>query len=173
KSAIIGSRMPPRRRRSGIRPRFLRWPRPTCSVIWRARTGKWPRWAETALRTCGLFGDNAFLTSTRGVPMTTPGDMSMTAPQPSPGVPEAKLMLRSLWKGSGASDDLVPMLYGSPGSGRPSLIREVAQELGFERVVMIRTPELAPEDVTGFALPHADGPSRFHPSAESLRLTRE
>jgi len=85
---------------------------------------------------------------------------------------EVKEILRAIW-GPNGSNDLVPMLHGPPGVGKTSIVYQVAQELGYEDVVMIRAAEMRPEDITGPPFPYEGGHSQFHPPLRLLELTKE
>jgi hypothetical protein len=67
----------------------------------------------------------------------------------------------------------VPILLGPAGIGKTSLVRQVANELGYEKTFLLRLAEMRPEDITGPPFPYADGHSKFHPPLALLQLTRE
>lgn len=83
-----------------------------------------------------------------------------------------KTILKALWD-KDAPSDLVPMLHGPAGTGKTSIVYQVAQELEYERVVMIRAAEMRPEDLTGPPFPYEEGYSQFHPPMVLLQLTKE
>lgn len=85
---------------------------------------------------------------------------------------QVEQLLVALWS---AEEDpgLVPMLHGPAGTGKSSIVYQVANKLGYERVVMLRAAEMRPEDLTGPPFPYDAGYSQFHPPLVLLRLTKE
>lgn len=71
-----------------------------------------------------------------------------------------------------AERNLVPFLWGPPGVGKTSLVNQLKDEMSFEKLVVIRTADLRPEDLTGPPFPHKEGWSEFHPPKSLLRLTK-
>lgn len=91
---------------------------------------------------------------------------------PPASLSEVKQMLRDLWSGE-KPNFLVPMLHGPAGTGKTSVVYQVAEDLDFDRVVMIRAAEMRPEDLTGPPFPYEEGYSQFHPPMVLLQLTKE
>lgn len=91
---------------------------------------------------------------------------------PPTSLTEVKQILSALWAPD-SDNHLVPMLHGPAGIGKTSIVYQVAEEMGFDGVVMIRAAEMRPEDLTGPPFPYEGGYSQFHPPMVLLQLTKE
>lgn len=72
-----------------------------------------------------------------------------------------------------AGQKSVPMLLGPAGIGKTSLLRQVGEDLEYDKMVLIRAGEMRPEDITGPPFPYAEGHSKFHPPLVFLQMTKE
>lgn len=68
-----------------------------------------------------------------------------------------RLQLRALWEGTCPADKLPPlMVWGAPGLGKSSIIRELAREYGVG-FLDIRLAQREPVDIRGLPVPSEDG----------------